>query len=232
VLRGRGEQQVPLGFLPLGTSNDYARVLGVADDRAALAALIGGRLRRVDLVECQYHGPDGAPRRDLFCSSAGLGFTGAVTQADRPGGALTYLKRWLGTGGFMVAGAAIALTFRGARARIELDGVKRELPAAVLEVSKMPWVTGRRLTPSSRPDDGKLDLVAFDGSLLRRARLLLSVLGEGRHVAWPDFHYLRGFDEVMVETERPLPLHIHGDWVGTGPARFRVLPGALTVLVP
>jgi diacylglycerol kinase (ATP) len=232
VLRGIVGRGVTLGFLPLGTSNDYAGALGVAGPDGALAALAGGVNRAVDLVECDYLDQAGKPRRDVFCSSAGMGFSGAVARADRLGRLLPLLKRRLGRTAFVLASAAGALAYPGTPARLSLDGAGVTRSVALLEVSKMPRIAGQALTPLSCPADGRLDMAVFDGPLPRRVQLLLSVLGPGWHVGWPDFGYLRGLREIGVESDRPLPLQLHGEWVGSGPAEFRVRPGALRVLAP
>src|SRR5438046_1744525 len=65
VLRGMAGSEAALGVMPLGTANDLARALGVGDDRRALAALAAGRVRTVDLVDCQYQDGEGKVCRDL-----------------------------------------------------------------------------------------------------------------------------------------------------------------------
>ena len=64
-----------------------------------------------------------------------------------------------------------------------------------------------------------------------------------RHIGWRDYQYfsddpaanalgLSCLRELVVAPRRPTPLHLHGDFVGYGPARFTIVPSGLRVLAP
>jgi diacylglycerol kinase (ATP) len=232
--------QVAVTVLPLGTSNDYAKALGIRSERDALTALRAGVVRRADLIACAYTGLDGAPREQVICLSAGLGFTAAVAQTESSP-LMSLLKRGVGNPAFIFASAWLTATYRGGRADLVLDGRPLATSFSLLEVSKAARIGGMGLTPRARLDSGFLDVCLFDGSASRRARLLLGLQVSDRHVAWPDYDYfcddpafngpgLSCVKELVVAPRHLTPLHLHGDFVGYGPARFTVLPAALRVL--
>ena len=105
-------------------------------------------------------------------------------------------------------------------------------------------IGGMPLTPHARLDSGTLELcLLHETSRWRRLHLLLNLQVSARHVYWPDVEYVSDmFDpafnralaahvrDIQVETDPALPLHLHGELVGTAPARFRVRPDKLRVL--
>ena len=54
---------------------------------------------------------------------------------------------------------------------------------------------------------------------------------KGRHVAHPKVEVLRSA-RVSVDAAERLPIEVEGEQVGTTPAAFEVVPGALRVRVP
>jgi diacylglycerol kinase family enzyme len=226
--------------LPLGTCNDYARALGIRDLDEALAALSRGAVRTVDLGLCSYVGLEGQPEQSPFCLSAGLGFSAAVARAEASRG-LRVLKGALGRYALVLSSAGLMLRFRGGRAELTLDGQRLERSVALLEVSKVARLGGMALTPRARLDSGFLDVCLFDGPLARRSLLLLRSQGAGRQTTWPDYDYfcdqpaynrlgLTRLTELEVRPERLMPVHLHGDFVGYGPARFTLRAAGLRVL--
>jgi diacylglycerol kinase (ATP) len=246
LLRGLppvGPEEVVVGLLPLGTSNDFARAVGIRNDAAALESIRHGRTRRVDLNACTYVSPTGEPREDVFCLSGGVGFTAAIARSESSR-LMTTLKNRLGNGAFVLSSVRQILDFRGAAARLTLDERTLETTVSLLEVTKVASIGGMPLTPNARLDGGTLELCLLqETSRWRRLQLLLSLQFSNRHVYWPDVEYVSDqFDpafnragaarvrEISVDTDPALPLHLHGELVGAVPARFRVEPVGLQVL--
>jgi diacylglycerol kinase family enzyme len=240
VLHAVRGTEVAVTVLPLGTSNDYAKALGIRSERDALRALRAGVVRRADLIACAYTGRDGTPHEQVICLSAGLGFTAAVARTERSP-LMSLLKRGVGNAAFFLASAKLVATYHGSRADLMLDGRRHATSFSLLEVSKVARIGGMGLTPRARPDSGFLDACLFDGNVARRARLLLGMQVSDRHVGWRDYQYFSddptanalgvcSLRELVVEPTRRTPLHLHGDFVGYGPARFTIMPLALRVL--
>jgi diacylglycerol kinase family enzyme len=226
VLRGvarDGDARIVVGMLPLGTSNDFARAVGVKNDDITLACLRDGAVRPVDLGTCAYVGASGHIQEDVFCLSAGLGFTAAIASSESSP-VMAFMKKWLGDGAFVVSSARQILDFRGARALLHLDGRPHETTVSLFEVMNVPSIGGMPLTPYARMDSGTLELcLLHETSRWRRMRLLLSLQFSHSHVYWPDVEYVSdrsdpafnrmgaaSVREIRVETDPPLPLHRRG----------------------
>jgi diacylglycerol kinase (ATP) len=86
------------------------------------------------------------------------------------------------------------------------------------------------MAPDAKPSDGLLDvLTAQDIGRLGLLDLLATKLRKGLHVRNPKVR-IRRAAHVVVEPREPSPLLVDGEVMGTTPAEFTVLPGALRLL--
>ena len=90
---------------------------------------------------------------------------------------------------------------------------------------------GMQLTPGARVDDGILE-VCLVGAVSRPTLLYeLTRVFQGTHVRNPAVTMLRG-TRITVDCDPPQLLWADGDTLGSTPATFTLLPGALPVKVP
>ena len=87
------------------------------------------------------------------------------------------------------------------------------------------------LAPGAEPDDGVFDVVLI-GDIDRRDFVTTAPkLYKGTYLEHPKVELLRS-TTVVVEAPAPLPVETDGEVVGTTPARFEIVPGALRVRLP
>jgi YegS/Rv2252/BmrU family lipid kinase len=144
-----------LALIPLGTGNDFARTLEIPlDPGEAAAALVAGRVRKMDLIVDELGG--------VVVNNV---HAGASAQASRRG------ARWkerLGPYGFGILGYPIGAVLASikppfVRMRIEVDGqVVADVDEHLLMVSIGNGASvggGTELTPDADPTDGCLDVM-------------------------------------------------------------------------
>ena len=206
--------------IPLGTGNDFAKMLGLGGDwRLACERIVRGETRRVDAGRCNGH---------VFANGIGAGFDAQVAvEASR--------IRWLR--GNAVYGVALArtllLSYATPNARIIHDGGVIETRVTMLAVANGTTYGGAfRIAPDADISDGRLDLMV--ANRLSRAGIIGFVphVLRGTHVGRKGVTMARTL-RCLVETREPLAVHADGEIIDRAARRLEVevLPGALLTLV-
>jgi diacylglycerol kinase family enzyme len=220
VMVGSG---VPFGVLPLGTLNHFAKDLGMPLGREeAVRALAGGRLKKVDVGEVNGR---------IFLNNSGLGLYPDIVH-DRE-----KQQRRLGRGKWVAAFWATVSALRRypfLSIRLDVGGQRLARRTPFVFIGNNAYkMQGLAIGERECLDGGKLSLYVAQRpgrlGLLRFAlRALRGTLGMAR-----DFDVLLA-DEMEIETHhRRLRVATDGEvTVMDTPLRYRVRPGALTVIVP
>lgn len=210
-----------LGILPMGRVMNIARALGIERDLDAAAdVLAAGHVRAIDVGEATT--ADG--RNVEFLEAGSVGLNAAIfkeaTRADE--GDPTSIPRTIW----------VALRYRPARMRIELDEGVLETRALMVTASIGPYVgLGMTVAPGARLDDGRFDVRIFRGfSKWELVRHLASIaFGRRRYVPQVSTHRSA---VISIRGARPLPARADSYDLGTTPVTFRTRPGALRVVAP
>jgi diacylglycerol kinase (ATP) len=209
----------PLAILPAGRGNDIAASLG----------LRGPVERAFDLVRRGRPAPFdlGRAGEAVFGGVAGVGFDAEVTRcaAEAParrGGLLDYLE----------AVVRVARRFEPPAIRVLWEGGLLEGPRTLVALANVPrYGGGFRVAPGADPSDGLLDLVAVDPLSRLRLLSLVPTAIRGTHLGKPWVVHRR-VRELRLESEAPLESWADGEYLGRLPLEVRVLPAAVTVLLP
>lgn len=208
-------RDVALGILPLGTAMNVARSLGIPLDLdGAAAVLAAGHVRPMDVGEVR-----GQPFLEI--ASIGLG-------AEVLAGATHVSEGRLHVAFDLVR---TALRYRRTRVRLQLDG--REVRSRALSIAVANGrFTGRglELAPDASLDDGRFDVLVFEG---------FGPIGLGVHLARVLLGRKR--DErirryraatVRISSHRPLPVRADSQDLGSTPASLVTRRAALRVIGP
>ena len=213
---------VPVTTLPLGNENLLARYWDLPRDGRQLARIIAdGHRQSVDLGEWN------GRRFTLMC---GIGFDGAVvhhTHADRRG---PVRRRH-----YLAAIARSWLAYPHPLQELRLDGGPPLVAANAIIVNTPAYAMRLQFAPRADPCDGQLDVCVF---LRHRRRDVLRDLARaafGQLARDPHARLIRARNVTVAPAAcdgGPAPVQLDGDPAGTTGGTCRVLPGALTLIVP
>lgn len=209
----------PLGILPLGTGNDFARTLGIPINLAEAARVIAaGTTHRIDL---------GLVNDKYFMNVASVGLsTWLAAELTRD------IKRRWGRFGYALGALRAWRRARPFMAHIVCDGENLSLPALMVAVGNgRHFGGGMVVAEDARIDDARLDLFALAPCHLLRFVRLLPWLRKGRHGELVEIRTIAG-RAITLDTIPVLPINTDGEITTATPARFSVRPQALTVFVP
>lgn len=227
VVCGLVGRAVPMGIVPLGTANVMAKEFGHTRQPEAVAALVaGGRVRRIDLIEVSE--PDGTLRR-YAAAMTGAGFDAQIVSRFH------HVKRGPIQGPLLYAGWGFSMLFdyRVPSMSVEIDGRLVDDDASFVVVCNTRRYAGPlSFTPSAHPDDGLLDVYRYH-ALGRFDYLRAFFFALLHRPQWSGRSACSQGRDVTIRVRRgPVAMQIDGDPAGCAPARARILPAALALLVP
>ena len=222
----------PLGLIPMGTGNDFARGCGIPlSPDGAMRRVLEGRTRRLDLVRVNDR---------VYCTVGliGVGSDSAVAVArlTRPGSRARGAMRLAGDWSYRLVGLAHLMAPRGISEVAGVKGASGELlhaagPLFAIFVANTRVLGGGLVLPiDADASDGLLDIAVV--ARMPRLKLLWAFLcfTRGRPVPRGTLSVYRT-SRAVIDCAREVPFSADGDLMCRG-TRFEieVLPGALTLV--
>lgn len=233
VATGIAGTDTALGVLPGGSTNVFARTLGMPNDPVeAVERLAGGidagDFRRIGL---------GRVNGRFFCFHTGVGFDAAVVKAVEKRASL---KRWLGHPLFISAGLTTWLRgYDRTRPHFRVTTPEGVLDdgffTIVLNTNPYTYLGNRPLdlSPAATLDRG---LVAVTFRTLRAMAIFRSLAGALRGGGVKETAYLDeqcDLEHFVIESAEPFPYQVDGDYLGElNRLEFLYVPDAVRLVFP
>ncbi|HLL67106.1 MAG TPA: diacylglycerol kinase family protein [Micromonosporaceae bacterium] len=210
-------RDIALGLLPLGTTNNFARTVGIPLDLdAAVATLADGKVIDVDL---------GLAGTMLFTNHVGVGLSTDVMLKAPP-----LLKRVTGRLAYPITALALLARHRPLRVIVRAGGRRHQFVTHQLYVANGGFHAGRPIAADAHADDRLL--VAYPvGGPTRRGLLRETArnAASGHRRTLRDEPFL-AVGEVWLETDRPVRVEVDGEPCGRTPMRIGLAANALRVM--
>jgi YegS/Rv2252/BmrU family lipid kinase len=210
--------ETPLGIIPGGRGNDLARVLGIpSEPEAAVAMLEAGHTRRIDVGEVN---------GKRFLGIVSVGFD---SEANR----LANETKWLrGNLVYAYAGVRTLLGWKPARFTVHVGEARERFSGYSVSVANSKaFGGGMFIAPDADLADGEFDIVVVGEVGKFRFLGNLPKVFKGTHVEEDEVRVFRAA-RLELSASRPFPVYADGEHLTDLPATLRLLPQALSVIVP
>ena len=207
-----------LGYLPLGTTNNFARSLGLPLHLdQAVNVIADGKVADVDL---------GSVNGDFFANLVSIGVSAEVA-----GQTPHALKRRLGRAAYAITGLRTLLTHRPFDAEVRSGDTTWRVTTHQLNIANGRMHAGTAIATDASIDDRLLIAYALGG-----ASRMSTIRATARQAltSWQPVErkgYLTAA-EFSVSTNVPLPVDVDGEVSGHTPINIKVTANSLRVLVP
>lgn len=230
VVNGLFPSDIPLGIIPAGRGNDFARGLGIPfGPHQAAEVLLKGNTREIDLAQVR-SAEDPSQKGDtpsvVYACIGGVGFDSVVNRyanarARRVHGRLAYL--W-----------GILRCLKSYRAQpLELISDRQNYSGEIMFAvvgNNTSYGDGVRMTPQARLDDGLLDVCIIPRMSKWELLRWIPSAYRGTHLAHPRIVYFQA-SRITLRSAASLELFGDGEFLQELPATIKVMGRALRVAV-
>lgn len=219
VVNGALGHGVPVGVIPLGTVNVWARCVGIPLDVAgALGVIATGAPRPVTVARANQR---------AFVFTAGIGLDSEVLSNED-----LKLKKYIGRYSYYLKTAQLLPTWRPPRLEIAFDGGPAT-PCESVIFSKTNLYGDRfYMCPQASPFDAQVDACMFTRwTPTKFLRSATASTWAGSHLKHEWIAY-RKFSRAVISSPDRAHIHVDGEYLGTMPVEITALPDALTAVLP
>ncbi|HEY2067426.1 MAG TPA: YegS/Rv2252/BmrU family lipid kinase [Gemmatimonadaceae bacterium] len=218
VVNGLDGRDIPLGVVPLGTANDFARQTGIPEDADhAMDVILRRKPVRIDTASMN-------GRRFLNVSTGGVG---AEATAETPAD----FKASLGPLAYAITAIRKLAGEQSRHASFQSAGFELDTDFLAFAVgSARVTGGGTMMTPDASVTDGLVDLCVIEAMSRRDFAKLSLRVKEGEHVGLPGVHYAQ-LPWLKVASAEPLMVNLDGESVEAQTCDYRARRGDLLVHV-
>lgn len=213
------QASVPLGVIPLGTANDFARSLDLPDDPVQAAEVVcANQTRTVGVGKA-----NGKP----FLNAVGIGLGPELNKAMD-----SESKKRLGVLAYLRSFAEVFQRRSRHGAVISLDGRRKKTRYMQITIANgVHYGGGMTIAQEARLDDGQLKVLCLYPQTLWRllGKAVALRRGPGEDEQEPDGMKLYAARKVEVFTRKPSDVTADGELITSTPLTCEAIPNALEV---
>lgn len=219
IINGMPNIDKPMGIIPIGTGNDFARSCSMkpGDLASAVDVLLAHDVKELDV---------GVANGRRFINALGIGFEGRANDIAKM---LSFLS---GSLKYLIAIGATYLTYRRMNLKIEFNDIKTDEKVFLLSIGN-GWNVGGglQLTPKAQLDDGVFDVCYLQNITRLRILQIFAKLYDGT-IDQEEEYEGHQTKELHIKSELPIPAHIDGEAFDPVQKEFKVsiIPKAIKII--
>jgi len=199
VINGLYRSNIPVGYIPNGTGNDYGRQMNISTDPLlALQRILKYDIKKIDIGRINQH---------YFVNVASMGFDAEVVKFVND----SNVKALFGKFAYTIGAIKILIKFKPKQIKLTVDNVEYNYDNVwLIAVANNKYYGGGMLiSPDSLNNDGLFDICIIKGlTKLKFLKLFTSVF-KGEHVKhYPLVEFIKGKelkivpqDELIIQTD-------------------------------
>lgn len=220
IASGLVGSNIPLGIIPLGTGNGFARGLNLSlEERNFTEVLMAQKTELIDVGKISAH---------YFFTTAGIGFDAHIAREfnldKTPGRSITRYV-FLAFKNYLLTGAE--------KVTINVDGKELNRRIFGLTIANMSqYGSGAIIAPQAGPKSGKLVAVLIPRMTVFKALTAIKKLFDGTANKIKDLEFIE-FENLKIKRSKGGYYHADGEtYKGDVSLNVSVLPSSLRVIVP
>ncbi len=216
--KNQQKKKIPLGILPTGTGNAFARDLDlhVSKWKEAIEIISYNKPRKVDVGHFHTHGQD-----YYYLNILGIGFVADVTET-------AHKLKIFGNIAYTFGVFYRTIFLNSNHLTMEIDGNLIERESTFVEISNTRYTANFLMAPNAKIDDGLLDITL--AGKFSRIRLLqcFPKIFTGEHIHLKEVETFQA-RKIKIQSDIPKVLTPDGELVGITPVEIECLPRDIEV---
>ncbi|MEB2302381.1 diacylglycerol kinase family lipid kinase [Lysinibacillus xylanilyticus] len=206
---------IVIGVVRAGSGNDFARYFTTFKDAFQIESYIQNELvyLPMDVGAFQF----GDHQHEIFVNNAGVGFDAFVTKRINTSRLKLYLNKvGLGKLSYAVAVVRGLFSFRRFDVKIQANNQEWQFQQAwFVAMCNQPYFGGgMKISPSSKPDDGQIEITIVHGiSRLKLLLVFVTVFFE-KHTKFKEITFLQGHQFNIFVCGNNVDCHTDGNYIG------------------
>ncbi|WP_096199035.1 diacylglycerol/lipid kinase family protein [Bacillus sp. FJAT-45350] len=224
VVNGLKVVKVPLGIIPAGSGNDYARSMNIPKDfKLALERILTGKKKKIDILHVG----------ERCCMTViGIGFDGRVAELANSSKYKKILNGLnLGKFTYLAIVLKVLFQYKPTKVTITLDDEDITFDDVwLVAVANLPYYGGgMNICPDAESDDGILDVCIVHSITKLNLLKVFPKVFKGKHVSHQSITILRG-KKIKVISDTPVVIHGDGEIIGQTPIEVIIVKDVLDIV--